>query len=160
MRIVLFFIAFIRFSVPAQAQHIAQADSSTLAVRLVNFAESFLGVPYRYAGKTPKAFDCSGFLQYVFGHFGFVMPASSSLYARLGKEIPIAEARPGDVLVFTGTNAAIRSPGHVGIITVANGQNPCFIHASSAPKTYCVTRNYLTDGSYRKRFLKVVRVLP
>ncbi len=159
MKIVLFFIAFVWFSVPLQAQHIASADSST-AVRLVDFAENFLGVPYRYAGKTPQAFDCSGFVQYVFSHFGVSMPASSSLYARLGKEIPLSEARPGDILVFTGTNSAIRSPRHVGIVIASDGQNPCFIHASSAPKAYCVTRNYLTDRHYRKRFLKVIRVLP
>lgn len=159
MKELLLAVVFLCTALPVRGQTVTRADSTT-AARLVAFAENFLGVPYRHAGKTPQAFDCSGFVQYVFGRFGFSMPASSSLYARLGKEISLAEARPGDILVFTGTNAAIRSPGHVGILTEADSRNPRFIHASSAPKTYCVTYNRLDDGSYRKRFLKVVRILP
>ncbi|MCS7018471.1 MAG: C40 family peptidase [Cytophagales bacterium] len=147
------------FTLPLSAQPTA-ADSS-MATQLVAFAETLLGTPYRHAGKTPKAFDCSGFVHYVFKCFGIAMPASSALYSKhLGREVKLSEARAGDIVVFTGTNSAIRRAGHVGIVTSSDGKNLRFIHASSSAKTNAVTYNFLADGSYRKRFLKVIRVLP
>lgn len=158
MRTALSLIFSVWLGLSASAQQ-AEADSCT-ANRLIAFAETFLGVPYRPAGKTPKGFDCSGFVHYVFARFGVAVPPSSAAYERVGREIPLSEARIGDILVFTGTNAAVRRPGHVGIVTAADQANPKFIHASSAARTYRVTFNCLKDGSYSKRFLKVVRVLP
>ena len=37
---------------------------------IINYAKSFLGVPYAFGGTFPSCFDCSGFVQYVYKHFG------------------------------------------------------------------------------------------
>jgi len=37
---------------------------------MLRYAESLLGVPYRWAGNTPAGFDCSGYVQHVYGKFG------------------------------------------------------------------------------------------
>ena len=37
---------------------------------IVNYAKNFLGVPYVFGGTSPSGFDCSGFVQYVYKHFG------------------------------------------------------------------------------------------
>ncbi|MHB8158568.1 MAG: C40 family peptidase, partial [Desulfocucumaceae bacterium] len=41
---------------------------------LFEFAKSFVGAPYRYGGQSPRGFDCSGYIQYVFSHFEIYLP--------------------------------------------------------------------------------------
>jgi lipoprotein Spr len=135
--------------------HISKADS------LIRFAKQFMGLPYIYASANPKkGFDCSGFVWYVFGHFGIAVPRSSIDYEKLGKEICIDSCRIGDIIVFTGTNAAIRHAGHVGIVISGPGENPRFIHSSSSKKHNGVVTSSFSDSPYYgKRFIKVVRVI-
>ena len=80
---------------------------------IVNYARQFLGVPYVWGGTTTSGFDCSGFTQYVFAHFGINLPRTSSAQATAGTRVSAAEARPGDLVWW---------PGHVGIYT-GNGNN-------------------------------------
>ncbi|MEJ7672522.1 MAG: NlpC/P60 family protein [Chitinophagaceae bacterium] len=83
---------------------------------LVAFAESLIGVPYRYGSTDPKVgFDCSGFITYVFNHFQIKVPRSSIDFTNVGKEIPFTEARRGDIIFFTGTDSTEKicwSHGH------------------------------------------------
>lgn len=77
---------------------------------IVNYALSFLGVPYVWGGTTPSGFDCSGFVQYVYAHFGINIPRISQDQQNYG--IPVKDRKnlqPGD-LVFFGTPAY-----HVGM---------------------------------------------
>ncbi len=84
---------------------------------LVNFSKLQLGKNYNYANCSPKTgFDCSGFVYYVFTHFNVDVPRSSSEYKDFGKTVPIDSCKTGDIIVFTGTDATKRYPGHVGII--------------------------------------------
>lgn len=136
------------------------ADSVDTATALITFAQTLKGIPYKYACADPKkGFDCSGFVMYVFNHFQMNVPRSSIGFTRVGKEIDLQSARPGDVILFTGTNAKIRKVGHVGIITQAAqaADSLVFIHASSG-KTHAVTETTL-NPHYKKRFIKVVRML-
>ncbi|MGC3945007.1 MAG: C40 family peptidase [Chryseolinea sp.] len=125
---------------------------------LISFAQSFKGVPYKYASADPvKGFDCSGFVLYVFKHFNVNVPRSSSAFARIGKRVSLDEAQPGDIILFTGPKSGnTRAVGHVGIVT-EGGATISFIHATSG-KAYSVIETPMTPH-YRKRFVKVVRVL-
>lgn len=126
---------------------------------LVNFSKAQLGKNYNYANCTPQSgFDCSGFVYYVFTHFKVNVPRSSSEYAGFGKTIPVDSCQTGDVIVFTGTDAGKRSPGHVGIV-LTGGQDLSFIHSSSDKRTPGVKiSNFKDSPNYRKRFIKIVRV--
>ena len=73
---------------------------------------------------------------YVFNHFQIAVPRSSYGYTKIGKEVNLESAQPGDVILFTGSNAQVRRVGHVGIIT-QGGDDLQFIHASSG-KAYSV----------------------
>ncbi|WP_051663265.1 C40 family peptidase [Alicyclobacillus macrosporangiidus] len=93
----------------AQAtQSLASADSSAI----IHYAEQFIGTPYVWGGTSPGGFDCSGFTQYVFGHFGVHLGRTAA--DQFGQGVPVSQAnlQPGD-LVFFSTYA----PGatHVGI---------------------------------------------
>jgi cell wall-associated NlpC family hydrolase len=139
----------------AQAQH--AGEDSTAAANLVTFARTLKGIPYRYACAHPeKGFDCSGFVMYVFNHFAISVPRSSSAFTNFGKEVDRGDTRPGDIILFTGTNSSIRKVGHVGIVTEVHDEGVVFIHASSG-KVPAVVETAM-NPHYKKRFLKVIRV--
>ncbi|RYG01073.1 MAG: CHAP domain-containing protein [Chitinophagaceae bacterium] len=93
------------------------AVANSTSNKIMDFAKSLIGTRYRYASSNPEVgFDCSGFVSYVYKQFGFTGARSSADFARKGKSIKLADAKVGDVLVFTGSNSRVRRPGHVGII--------------------------------------------
>lgn len=127
--------------------------------QLMAFAETLKGVPYRYASTDPKVgFDCSGFITYVFNHFGIQVPRSSIDFTDVGKYIPKEEARRGDIILFTGTDSTEKFVGHMGLITANNGGKIEFIHSTSG-KAYGVTVTPLSDY-YMSRFVKCIRIFP
>lgn len=133
--------------------------ANTTSEKIMEFAKSLLGTRYRYASSNPKVgFDCSGFVSYVYKQFGFSGARSSADYAVKGKPVALAEAKVGDVLVFTGSNSKVRKPGHVGIVyDIDENGKIKFIHSSSG-KAKGVTITNL-DGYYKNRFLKAVTVI-
>lgn len=79
---------------------------------IITYANEFLGIPYSYGGTSPvTGFDCSGFVQYVYAHFGIKL--SRDTYSQIKQGNPVYESQlmPGD-LIFFGTND---DPSHVAI---------------------------------------------
>jgi cell wall-associated NlpC family hydrolase len=115
----------------ASAQHV-------VGVRIVQYAKRFLGAPYVYGGTTPHGFDCSGFVRYVYAHFGVALPHSSYAQFGDGSRVGRGSLRPGDLVFFDAV-------GHVGIY-IGNGR---FIHA---PHTGTHVRITPLAGWYSARF--------
>ena len=124
---------------------------------LVNFAESLIGVKYKYGSMTKEnGFDCSGFINYVFNHFKISVPRITVDFTNAGKEIPAKYSKPGDLILFTGSDAQSGIVGHMGIITENNNGDLKFIHASTS-------RGVMISGMnsyFLPRFVKVNRVFP
>ena len=127
---------------------------------IIEFSKKQLGIKYCYGEISPKkGFDCSGFVYYVFGHFNLNVPRASMDYQKTGRIIPPDSAQPGDLIIFTGTNAKNRAPGHVGIILSKPGEIIKFIHSSSSKKKSGVKiSSYEESPYYKKRFIKLVRL--
>ena len=126
---------------------------------LMAFAEKQIGVPYKYASTNPEAgFDCSGFITYVFNHFGIAVPRSSIDFTDVGKVVPVEAARRGDIILFTGTDSTEKFVGHMGLITENKDGQLKFIHSTSG-KAYSVTITPLNDY-YKGRFVKTIRIFP
>ena len=68
--------------------------------RLLNIALRFGGVPYVWGGATPVGFDCSGFVQYVFGQIGVNLPRTADVQYELGRKVMKADLQPGDLVFF------------------------------------------------------------
>ena len=129
----------------------------TKADQLVDFAETLKGITYKYGSVDPgSGFDCSGFISYVFNHFGISVPRSSKDFTSVEREISLKQAKRGDIILFTGTDSTKRVVGHMGIITSPEGQNHEFIHSTSG-KAYGVTITPL-NKYYQGRFVKVIRI--
>ena len=132
---------------------------STIPDSLVAFGKSLVGTPYLYASSDPEnGFDCSGFITYVFNHFGIAVPRSSVEFTNVGNEIPKEFASRGDLILFTGTDSTIRIVGHMGIVESNERGNLLFLHSTSG-KAYGVVISPL-NGYYETRFVKVIRVFP
>src|SRR5690606_36446631 len=102
------------------------------STELVAYAESLQGIPYKYGSIDPnQGFDCSGFITYVFNRFNIAVPRSSIDFTDVEQEIPLRDARRGDIILFTGTDSTKREVGHMGIITSLPGQPHAFIHSTS-----------------------------
>ena len=103
-------------------------------VKLVDFAQTLIGVPYVYGSTNPKVgFDCSGFITYVFNNFDIKVPRSSVDFTNVGTEVPVAESKTGDLILFTGTDPLERTVGHMGIV-VSNVDTLKFIHSTSGKR--------------------------
>ena len=138
----------------------AQPLESVPADSIIAFGKMQMGIHYNYGSMNPKnGFDCSGFVYYVYTHFNINVPRASMDYEKLGREIPLDSSKPGDIIVFTGTNGKIRKPGHVGIILSAPGETVTFMHSSSGKKRNgVIITNFGESPYYKVRFIKVVRL--
>ncbi len=68
---------------------------------IVNVAQSFLGIPYSWGGKSTLGFDCSGFVQSIFKAHDIPLPRDSHEQADFFvNEIKFDEVIPGDLLFF------------------------------------------------------------
>jgi cell wall-associated NlpC family hydrolase len=126
---------------------------------LVAFAKSLLGTPYLYGSADPiKGFDCSGFITYVFNHFNVTVPRSSYDFANLGIKKTLTTCKPGDLLLFTGTDPNERTIGHIGIVCETANGKPLFIHSTSG-KAYGVTITSMDNQYYKDRLMAVIDIL-
>ncbi len=128
--------------------------SSENETQIITFAKKYLGAPYKYSGTTPKGFDCSGFVSFVFNEFGVKLPHSSREMAKEGERVDKEDFQIGDLIFFEGRphNGIV---GHVGIVCDINGDNISFIHASTSSR---VIISSVKEEYYAGRFLQVRRV--
>jgi len=142
-----------------EQEHITEIKTGkTTPDDLVNFACSLQGIKYLYGSSDPKkGFDCSGFVTYVFNHFGIAVPRTSVDFTPVQHPIDIKEAKRGDLILFTGTDSTIRVVGHMGIISSVPGEKLKFIHSTSG-KAWGVTETSYYDSYYSTRYVKTIRI--
>ena len=140
----------------------AQAGARTIAVRgrvegtdIVRTARRYIGVPYVLGGSTPRAFDCSGFVRYVFAQYDVALPRTAREQAAVGEAPFPGELEPGDLLFFYGGQGAQHIAIYVGGDTI--------VHASSRSRRVRLDRLGGT-GAHRnwfgRRLIAVRRVAP
>jgi len=106
---------------------VSTSSASGAARRVVPTAEQYIGVPYRYGGTSPSTgFDCSGFVQYVYGTQGVDLPRTSRQMAGAGVAVePSTRSMAvGDLMLFT-------QGGRISHVAIYAG-NGRFIHSSSS----------------------------
>lgn len=96
-----------------------QEEEAVLRRALVRTALSYLGTAYRWGGKTPLGIDCSGLCSMSYLLNGVIIYRDAKLMPGFPlHEIPAAEAKPGDLILF---------PGHEAMY-LGNGR---FVHATA-----------------------------
>lgn len=157
------FSAYAQEAVPAHPDSgMVEISARELADRLVEYAETFLGTPYRYGANGPKRFDCTAYTRYVYKHFGYDnLSRSSKEQAKDGRPVDISDLhnlQKGDILVI-GSRLNPKVVGHAAIFVEldSTGRDPKFIHASVHGVRYS---SVLTESYYANRLLGARRILP
>ncbi len=97
------------------------------AARVLATGHSYVGERYLYGGETPGiGFDCSGFVQYVFGRYSIDLPRTSREQARAGRALPraMSSLQPGDLMLFSSKG------GRVDHVAIYAGNNR-ILHSSA-----------------------------
>jgi hypothetical protein len=115
----------------------------TLRTCIINKAQNYIGVRYRYGQSSEKGFDCSGFVKFIFRNFGLELPHSSYYLYKISKHIDTAEAQSGDLVFFVTRGKGV---SHVGIY-LGNNQ---FIHSPGRGRTVSIDS---LSADYYKRHL-------
>ena len=133
------------------------ADAS--ASKIINYASRFLGTRYVLGAMGPSAFDCSGFIGYVYRNFGITLDRTSRQQYLQGEKVSKSNLRPGDLLFFSSRSSGRGNVGHVAMVTEVNPDGTCkFIHASSG-KGRVTYQNFPDNGYYERNFVGARRIL-
>lgn len=129
------------FQTQATTQNTANlADTSTATgghADIVATAQSGIGAGYVWGGKSFGAWDCSGFVSYVYAQHGINL--TSYTFAMKNELRPTANPQPGDIVFQNGYN-------HVGIY-VGNGMMISALNPSDGTQLHPVSWMSV-DGYY------------
>lgn len=120
------------------------SQGSATGAQILAKAQEYLGTPYVYGGASPSGFDCSGFVYYVYGCFGYSVGRTPAAQNTVGTYVDKASLQPGDIVLFAGTGGS--GITHSGIYA-GNGQ---FIHSPNSRST--VSYSDLTSGYWSEHF--------
>ena len=144
----------------ASFQPISSTDNkgttNSVRTKIIQYATDYKGKPYKYGGKTPKGFDCSGYTYFVFQEFGYQLGASAAQQSGQGREVSSTQsAQPGDLVFFRDPKKGNGRINHVGIISQNRAGQLWVLHSTSRG----VVEDHINNSSYwwpRLAFIKNV----
>lgn len=113
--------------------------------KLNSFVNEWLGVPYKWGGKTKKGIDCSKFTQRLYEDvYNLIIPGVSWKQWDFTERISLDSLQTGDLVFF---NSRLSPSGwHVGAYLI----DGFFVHASNKKDDVKISK--LTDEPYKKNF--------
>jgi cell wall-associated NlpC family hydrolase len=107
------------------------SPENVIAENIVDYAQQFKGVRYKYGGTTKKGMDCSGLIQVSYKSESVILPRTTKDLSKTGDWVDLKKVKKGDLLFFA-TKKNSRKVNHVGIVTNVNKDEVDFIHASTS----------------------------
>jgi hypothetical protein len=136
------------WTLPTEAHAATSSSFSTTANKIITLGKRYMGTPYDFGA--PKGvtgrFDCSSFVQYVYGKYGINLPRRSIDQSKSGTYVSRSNLRPGDLVFFY-------SPvSHVAIY-IGSGK---ILHTYGKPG---VTISNLNSGWWNNHYKTARRVI-
>jgi cell wall-associated NlpC family hydrolase len=127
---------------------LAMASQTLIGGKVAKLAEAQVGIPYLYGGDTPKGFDCSGLVYYVYTQAGIWVPRSAEQQFDRGPQVSRKALQAGDLVFFRSDSGNLM---HVGIY-IGSGW---FVHAPESGKPVAGAR--LDSAYWTQRYLGAAR---
>lgn len=125
------------------------------AVNIVDYAQQFYGVKYKFGGTTPAGMDCSGLVFESFRAFDIILPRSSRDMAKQGEKITLKDTQEGDLLFFRTMNRR-NDISHVGLVVTTENGDIRFIHSTTGAG---VIVSKLSEKYWDTAFVEARRIL-
>ena len=116
-------------------------------------AKNHLGENYVWGGTKPNAFDCSGYMQYLYKKEGIELPRTAYEQSKVGKKVSRFKVKKGDLLFFLTDKSRGIPVTHVGMYL---GDDK-FIHAASKKKGIIISS--FSKSRYALLFVKATRII-
>ncbi|RUM74284.1 MAG: hypothetical protein DSZ11_04280 [Sulfurovum sp.] len=120
---------------------------------IVENAKKHLGENYVWGGTKPNAFDCSGYMKYLYEEEGIEIPRTAYQQSQVGQDVERDELEKGDLLFFLTDKKRHIPVTHVGLYL---GDDK-FIHAASKKKGIIISS--LSKSKYSKIYVKAKRII-
>ncbi len=111
---------------------VSAQETLELRAELVEISQQYIGRPYVYGATGPRAFDCSGYTQFIYNKLGFELNRTAANQAANGIVVSREDMQPGDLVIFSNTDG-YRFGTHIGLY-LGNGK---IIHSGSS-KGVCI----------------------
>lgn len=109
---------------------------------VVSYATQFVGNPYVWGGESlTNGADCSGFIKSVYAHFGVSLPHSSGAMRGCGVGVSYSEAKPGDIICYSGHVAIYMGGG--AIVHASNKKDGIKISYNAAYRSIVAVRRVI-----------------
>ena len=126
----------------------SSGSANPIGRQIADYALQYVGYPYVYGGEDPSGFDCSGFMQYVFAHFGYSINRTATAQLQNGYYVDRNDLKPGDIIYFGSGSVA----SHVGLY-IGDGK---FVHAQGSSTGVVISS--LSETWYDNRYLCAHRI--
>jgi cell wall-associated NlpC family hydrolase len=129
--------------------HLTERDKE----ELLEYAKYFKGGKYIWGGTTPKGFDCSGYVQFLYKKHNINLPRTAWAQSKIGLSVDKNSLKKGDLLFFLTDKKRGIPITHVGIY-IGDGE---FIHAASKKRGIIISPVH--SGYYANKFVSAKRIL-
>lgn len=124
------------------------AAGDNLGEKAAALVKQQVGTPYLFGGHSPKGFDCSGLVYYVYGRLDVSLPRTAESQFSHLPAVSLEALEPGDLVFFNGDPTGYM---HVGIY-IGGGW---FVHAPGTGKTVSGAR--LDNVYWKAHFIGATR---
>jgi cell wall-associated NlpC family hydrolase len=140
---------------PKHPTEISNTSDNKTINNIIETAETFNGVRYKYGGTTKKGMDCSGLVTTAYNSENISLPRTTGDLAITGDWVDVKEVQKGDLLFFA-TKKNSRHINHVGLVTEVRPGFVEFIHSTTSSG---VITSKLSDKYWYFAFVQARRIL-
>lgn len=144
-----------RTKIVTKKETTSEKFTNTIVNAIIENAQAFNGVRYKFGGIDRKGMDCSGLVYSAYKKENILLPRVSRDMAKKGRAISLRDVEKGDLLFFK-TSKKRSGINHVGLVTNAKKGAIEFIHSTTSKG---VITSSLSEDFWNNSFVEARRVL-